>query len=458
MASVTLTNELGILGDMESSTTYVDSNEYDYFKISSKYKFGSNSRAFQYSGTGPVDLSYSLRNANGLQVNNWIGGHKYYFSIWIMQRTVLTPSIGVTFGSNGEPLPPVTNTTLNEWEHHSNIVSKVAGYNWSGTFVVKCYNHPGNNGLTNIDGLMWVDLTAAFGAGNEPDKAWCDANIPFTTSSVTVDYTPAPISKGPYIGVGGVAHKITKGYIGVNGVARKIKKAYVGVGGVAKCCFISSVNPNFADNTWADIISACQARNVPASWAVGDSKTMTINGTSYQIDIIGKGHDTYSDGSGTAPLTFQLHDLYVTKYAMNGSNTNKDGWTASTMRTTHLPAILTLMPLEVQAGIKEVDKKTSAGYGSNTINTTADKLFLLSEMEAHGNNSYSKSGEGTRYAYYTANPINGLVKKLSGTSTIWWLRSPYYNNTTGFCYTQANGGITYTNASASYGVAFAFCF
>ena len=77
----------------------------------------------------------------------------------------------------------------------------------------------------------------------------------------------------------------------------------------------------FANNSWEAIIAACQSGNVPASWAVGDSKTMTIGGTDYQIDIIGKNHDTYTAG-GTAPLTFQLHDCYGTEYNMNGYNTS----------------------------------------------------------------------------------------------------------------------------------------
>ena len=45
------------------------------------------------------------------------------------------------------------------------------------------------------------------------------------------------MSKGAYIGVNGVARKITKAYIGVNSIARKIKKAYIGIGGVARPCW-----------------------------------------------------------------------------------------------------------------------------------------------------------------------------------------------------------------------------
>ena len=45
------------------------------------------------------------------------------------------------------------------------------------------------------------------------------------------------MSKGIYIGVDNIAHKVKKGYIGVDGIARKIKKAYIGIGGVARPCF-----------------------------------------------------------------------------------------------------------------------------------------------------------------------------------------------------------------------------
>ena len=211
----------------------------------------------------------------------------------------------------------------------------------------------------------------------------------------------------------------------------------------------------FANNSWEAIIAACQSRRVPDSWAVGDSKTMTINGTDYQIDIIGKNHDTYTAG-GTAPLTFQLHDCYGETKNMNSSNTNNGGWTSCAMRSTHLPAILALMPSEVQAGIKEVNKLTSAGSNSSTINTTADKLFLLSEIEIFGSTTYSKSGEGSQYAYYSAG--NSKVKNFSGSADAWWERSPHGSNSASFCHVNKSGTAVNTVAFGKRGVAFAFCF
>ena len=212
----------------------------------------------------------------------------------------------------------------------------------------------------------------------------------------------------------------------------------------------------FSNNSWEAIIAACQSRNVPDTWVVGNSKTMTINRTSYQIDIIGKNHDTYTAG-GTAPLTFQMHDCYRTKYAMNSFGTNEGGWTSCDMRNTHLPAILALMPTEVQNGIREVNKLTSAGSYSSTINTTADKLFLLSEIEIFGSTTYSKSGEGSQYAYYKAG--NSKVKNMSGSTVDWWERSPTSDNEYSFCCVyRDDGSENYFDGNGSRGVAFGFCF
>lgn len=212
---------------------------------------------------------------------------------------------------------------------------------------------------------------------------------------------------------------------------------------------------NFADNTWDQIIAVCQKKTVPPSWRVGNQKAMTIGGTDYLIDIIGINHDTYTAGS-IAPLTFQLHDCYVDSKAMNSSNTNVGGWESCSMRQTHLPAILALMPTEVKNSIREVNKLTSAGNQSATINTTADKLFLLSEIEIFGSVSDSMSGEGTQYDYYKTG--GSTVKKLNGSASDWWERSPCASNFARFCRVISDGSAGSSNASFARGVAFGFCF
>lgn len=215
------------------------------------------------------------------------------------------------------------------------------------------------------------------------------------------------------------------------------------------------IGPAFADASWQEIAQACQENNVPVNWAVGDSKTMQINNTEYQVDIIGKNHDVYADGTGRAPLTFQLHDSYGTKYGMNSSNINTGGWANSVMRNTHLPAIFALIPTEVQTAIREVNKLSSSGGGKEEIQTTADKLFLLSEVEVFGAISYSFAGEGVQYDYYA----NGgsKIKTFSDVADIWRVRSPS-KSSNAFCRVTEKGEATSGTSAYSAPISFAFCF
>lgn len=214
---------------------------------------------------------------------------------------------------------------------------------------------------------------------------------------------------------------------------------------------------NFADNTWEQIIDACQKNAVPDTWLVGDQKAMNINGTDYAIDIIGKNHDDYYDGSGKAPLTFQMHDCYATGYKMNGSSTNSGGWSGCEMRTTHLPSILNTMPINVCNGIKEVSKLSGTGGGSSSgVQKTNDKLFLLSEIEIFGTTSLSVSGEGIQYDYYKAG--NSKIKKRTTNAVVWGERSPSSGETYIFCAVTTTGTATHMSAVQTLSVSFAFCF
>ena len=216
--------------------------------------------------------------------------------------------------------------------------------------------------------------------------------------------------------------------------------------------------PTLNDNSWAQIIKACQNNTVPDTWNVGDQKTMTIGGTDYLIDIIGKNHDVYTSG-GTAPLTFQMHDCYSVEYRMNNSGTNSGGWDSCEMRNTTLPSILSQMPYDVKVGIKQVDKKTSIGDATNTIKVSSDKLFLLSEIEVFGAPANSYSGEGKWYEYYqNGTSVANTQKTRNGAGSNWWTRSPtngYYDS---FINVQTNGSARSNYAAGATGVAFAFCF
>ena len=207
----------------------------------------------------------------------------------------------------------------------------------------------------------------------------------------------------------------------------------------------------FADESWDAIIYACQNNSVPASWNVGDKKTMTIGGSTYNIAIIGKNHDEYTDGSGNAPLTFQLAEVYGTTAKMNETQTNTTGWSGSAMRNTTMVQILSDMPSEVQNAVKAVNKYTLNGTRDG-LETTSDKLFLLSEIEVNGSNFYSNGfDEGSRYPYYT--DVTSQIMDAT-----WWLRGPGKGNDIGFTQIITSGYMANGSAEYACGVVFGFCF
>ena len=210
--------------------------------------------------------------------------------------------------------------------------------------------------------------------------------------------------------------------------------------------------------SWDNIAAVSKFGQAPNYWKVGDKKNITVNGVTYAAQIIGFDHDTLTtaDGSRTkAGITFQLVDCLNTTYSMNGSNTNVNGWRGSTMRTSTMATLLNQLSSDLKSVLKFVNKVTSVGNNNSGLETTSDKLFLLSEIEVFGATQYSYAGEGKQYEYYTAG--NSTIKKVNSSAYDWWERSPRSGNTAGFCYVNSNGNANRNAASGSYGVSFGFC-
>lgn len=210
--------------------------------------------------------------------------------------------------------------------------------------------------------------------------------------------------------------------------------------------------------SWDNIAAVSKFGQAPNYWKVGDRKNITVNGVTYAAQIIGFDHDTLTtaDGSRTkAGITFQLVDCLKTTYSMNGSNTNVNGWRGSTMRTSTMATLLNQLSTDLKNVLKFVNKVTSVGNNSSGLETTSDKLFLLSEIEVFGATQYSYAGEGKQYEYYTAG--NSTIKKVNGSARGWWERSPRSGYTDSFCRVSNDGGAGANTASNSNGVSFGFC-
>lgn len=405
--------------------------------------------------------------------------------------TVGTQTITVSYTENGVTKTATTSVTVNRktisavpsqsgtltytgssqsptWTGYSTTQLTIGGTtsgtnagSYTATFTPKS-NYRWADGTTTAKSVSWSIAKAAGSLSISPTSMTLDTTTKSKTITVTRsgNGTISAVSSNTAAATVSVSGNTVTVTGKANGSATITISVAAGTNYTApanKTCAVtvSFLKDNFADNDWSAIIAACHSGSVPSTWVVGNSKTMTINGANYQVDIIGKNHDTYTAG-GKAPLTFQLHDCYGETKNMNSSNTSSGGWTSCAMRSTHLPAILALMPTEVQNGIREVSKKASVGGASSTIETVSDKLFLLSEVEIFGSTSYSAAGEGTQYDYYKAG--NSKVKKQNGSAARWWERSPIASSSTLFCLVTSGGNANNDAASYAYGVAFGFCF
>ena len=82
----------------------------------------------------------------------------------------------------------VDKTKLNQWQRLSwrNVRS-----NWNDNQTAQFrfdFQDMASNTMAYIDDAMLIDLTAAFGAGNEPTQSWCDTNIEYFAGNTTIQY------------------------------------------------------------------------------------------------------------------------------------------------------------------------------------------------------------------------------------------------------------------------------
>lgn len=172
MATYTLTNLIADpsfeTGNGWSGVTY----------SSAEAKFGQRSSLLQTGGT------YVNSRPMVLPVVN----HVYYGRHYIKTAGNSTPSDGrfEWYAGDGAGLNFVFGWNQGnhpDWHMKSSII-KVTEVN--GTSYI-CRNFTVNATCSTwSDGLMIIDLTEAFGAGNEPDKEFCDRFIPFFEGSYSM--------------------------------------------------------------------------------------------------------------------------------------------------------------------------------------------------------------------------------------------------------------------------------
>lgn len=255
------------------------------------------------------------------------------------------------------------------------------------------------------------------------------------------------------------------------------------------------------ESTWAEIAQVSANKSWDAmGWKVGDTKTITLNGTvgtvafnNYQckVYILGFDHNADKEGQGISFGMLEGMDgkqlclvdgncnyttSSATAFTMNTSNVNNGGWKNCHLRKTILgstdvangnatsaaitnPASGTLMaalPSDLRTVLKPITKYTN-NVGQSTvasaITPTVDYLPLLSEYEVSKTTARANTNEATyqaQYQYY-ANGKSKVKYQHNAVSNVvyWWLRSPGASNSYSFCYVYSNGNI-FINFAANY--------
>ena len=274
-----------------------------------------------------------------------------------------------------------------------------------------------------------------------------------TTSSI-VKTAAEWESQNPVLGAG------VFGYDSTN----KIIKAGDGTTAWKTLPILLSTDFSFEKASWSDIAALSESGSADKYFSVGDEKTISLTtGEQVTLVILGFDHDDLT-GGGKAGMTIGMKNLLATTYRMNATATNEGGWDESEMRTSTMATLLSQLPSDLQGVIKQVNKKATAGGASTSITTSADKLWLLAEVEVDGTTSAGYADEGEQYEYWktvkdgtVAADRKKYLSNGSGSAYTWWLRSPYVSGSSNFRYVSSSGNVSISLANSAYGVSFGFC-
>ena len=257
--------------------------------------------------------------------------------------------------------------------------------------------------------------------------------------------------------------------------------------------FISNV---LNDNSWATIQQVAQSGQADNYWDVGDRKEVILNGTvrartlsnyKWYCYILGYNHNAAIEGNNTIHFQFGFNALsggiHVAmtnwtgtnayggtsgvRFCMNDTSTNIGGWGSSLMRTTIIPEFKNCLPSDLKSVLKAVTKYTdntgNLFSSADKVTATQDNIFLLAEYEIFGSitkaNQYEyTNGKQAQYDYYKSGNSKKMYNDQStGNVVIWWMRSPYQDDSQRFCCVGSGGAMTTNLANSSSGFAPGFC-
>mgnify|MGYP002521635809 FL=1 len=182
----TVTN-LATYGDMESGW----GNDTTHHK--------SGSKALKLTGTASnAEVTSTMPGTIALDPS-----HTYYF-----RMSVYTEDSALSGGAGVGMYWPIAEPGM-DWKYKfkSTDLGKWVDVSWtavrsswsSGSYAMRVdFDNSKIAGSCWFDEVMIIDLTAIWGSGSEPTKAWCDANLPFVSGTVSLALLPS-LSNGDIV-------------------------------------------------------------------------------------------------------------------------------------------------------------------------------------------------------------------------------------------------------------------
>ena len=433
----TIHNLLGRSGMFDKSD--MDGESIDAVIDQTHIKYGSYS--LKLVGRDLIS-EYELCPKNENSVFYLTPSHSYYIRVETYQET-MDGFIDIYWPTTTAPFLSSDFGPTGQWNLVSGV-RKRSNYS-EGYYPLKLAfdNGPSNNS-TWLDGLMLIDLTADFGAGNEPDKAWCDANLPYFSNKYNIKYDKPYWKPLNDIGIKSVVtlkgrenttftvslkgKVVARGQIGPNGISViELKETgeytihaernggtldttltinYTGMYEVQ----ITIYDP-FSTISTADIPAITKAGIASSIWAIGDTREVKLNGTvgaytfsnettymfivafdhNSSVEMNGEHHIicSFAKSAATGGKDIAFVDAEYggftsdTAFHMNSYNVNGNGWNRCHMRNTICSQFKNAMPSDLQAILRSRTIYTdNTGEGTNNAsNVTATTDYVYLPAE-----------------------------------------------------------------------------
>lgn len=227
---------------------------------------------------------------------------------------------------------------------------------------------------------------------------------------------------------------------------------------------------NGTDAQIAEMVAAADAGKINLSdyWSVGDTRTVQLSAMSatgvdeshnaQTVELVlmhAGGYDLNSAvASGRSKCSFivGMKNCLATDGYMNSSETNSGSWDGSARRTWCNNVFKAAMPSTLLPIFKQFKTITAETYNGMTLKTSVDWFALPAEKEVSGGPAgHSNPTEfNALFQFDWYKTASNKIKKrgMTGSSNLWWERSPYYDGSGGFCCVHISG-TAYVNAASN---------